>query len=663
MNRKALPALLLALLAAATTGRPLPAQEKEQEGGFTVEKFLAIPMTGRLALSPQGDRIAFYRVERDLEKDTYNRILFLARPEQKRVTRLTGKGHSDWNPFWSKDGSTLYFFSNRGGKTALYANRFDGTDPRRIVGPRKEGLGKPTFSPDGRRLAFLAPPAKAKGFGRDPEVRTTLEDRSRWPQLWIKEIDSGRERQLTDGSTHVYDFDWSPDATRLAFTADRRGSSAVTEDHYLAMIDLKGKVKVLADQAAQHSRPCFSPTGDRLAFLRDRRIERGYYVNVTDLFVMDLDTGKVLQLTADAPYDLGGGGWTRWHPDGESLWFLAARRAQRRLYRIPAVGGKARQVSKGKASVVTIDLDEKCTKAAFTMSDFAHPADLFTTSLKEWQPRRWTKVRDSVAAYGLTGPSTMIWSSPDGIEVEGFLFLPPAMPKGAKVPLVVEIHGGPAGCWYNMFSHRYLWHLFAARGWATFLPNIRGSISYGEEFLRGNLNDFGGNDFKDVVAGVETVLDLGSIDKEKLAISGYSYGGFMVNMAITKTDMFKAAVSIAGGFNFLSCFAQTNPVLPEVYYNPLGSPKNLVKAFGDSPVASIHRVETPLLLMHGKRDEAVHYMQSLEFYNMLKLLEKPAKLILYPGEGHGINRPSHMVHYMKAEIDWLTRHLEEKKKE
>ncbi len=645
-----LPFLFAAILLPGAAAKTRP---------FGVKDFLGLPILASPSLSPDGSRAAYLEVRRDLKKDTYHRRLHLVDLSTGKDRLLTRDGHDDWGAFWSRDGKVLYFFSNRGGKTALYANRFDGADPRKVAGPRKGGIASPAFSPDGKLLAFLAPPKGKKGWGKDPQVRTTLEDRSTWPQLWVLDLSTGKEKPLTNGKVFVYDFDWAPDGKRLAFTADPKGSSGVTEDHFLALVDLSGKVEILSDLPAHHANPRFSPDGKRLSFTRDRHVKWGHYVNVQDLFVLNLRTRRFNQLTASAPFDLESGrGWTAWSPDGRWIRFLAGRKARIRLYEIPASGGKARVIGEVPGSILQVSLDDSGKRAVFTASDFSHPSDLFVSSLAEWAPKRLTKVRETVAPFGFHDPIPLSWKSPDGLAVEGFLFLPPGLTEGKKAPMVVEIHGGPAACWLNAFTYRYLWHVFASNGWATLIPNVRGSTTYGEKFLRANLADFGGGDFQDMMSGVEAALATGSIDKDRLAISGYSYGGFMVNMTVTKTAVFKAAVGIAGGFNFLSCFCQGNPVLPEVYYDPLGSPAKMNKTFQDSPIANVFKVRTPLLLMHGTADQAVNHMQSIEYFNALQELGKPSKLVLYPGEGHGINKPSHMVHYMTTEIDWIRKWIE-----
>ena len=155
------------------------------------------------------------------------------------------------------------------------------------------------------------------------------------------------------------------------------------------------------------------------------------------------------------------------------------------------------------------------------------------------------------------------------------------------------------------------------------------------------------------MAGVDYLVARGIADPERLGMTGYSYGGYMTNMAVSRTTRFKAAVSIAGGFNFPSAMGQSNSILPRAYYHPLESRANMLRMFQDSPVARVMEVKTPTLLIHGKKDEAVHHMQGVEMFTYLQLCHVPSKLILYPGEGHGINRPTHMLDYLTRSLEWF----------
>jgi dipeptidyl aminopeptidase/acylaminoacyl peptidase len=650
-----LTALLLAGLAAR-------AQER-----FSVKDYLSLPRVSQGAISPDAKRLAWTRTVRDLKADKFLRQVHLADLSTGESRPLTREPGNAWGPIWVPGGEGLAFYSTRGRKTELWLNRLDGADPERLVASPVSGA---LFSPDGSRIAFLAPPKtdpKRPGFGKDPEIRTSIEDPTEWPQLWVYERANGKRRQLTDGSAYVYDFDWHPDGRRLAFTFDPRGSEDLTEDHSLGLIDLEGKVVVLGEGPVKHVGPSFSPDGRRLAYYRDRSERFDVYLTVKDIWVRDLEgEGRPLNLTREwggtpsGRLASGADGPLHWSPDGTHLWFVGAERANLNAYRVRADGrGKVEAVTRVDGEIGDLSFDRAFSTMAFGWTDFARPGDLFVTpaGTEAFRPRQITHVRDEVAKHGLRMPERLVWKSADGTEVEGFLFLPRGRTEGTPVPVIFDAHGGPASRWGNAFSYRYMWHVLADHGFGSLLVNPRGSTGYGEAFQQGNFQGFGQGDFQDLMAGVDRLIADGVTAEDRIGMTGYSYGGYLTNLAISHTTRFKAAVSIAGGFNFVSAMAQSNSILPRAYYRPLESLEAMQRLFAHSPVARVMRITTPTLIVHGKDDTAVHPMQGVEMFNCLQLLGVPSKLILYPGEGHGINRPSHHRHYLEQSIDWFQQYL------
>ena len=661
LNRLLLAATLLAaLFSSLATG-----QER-----FTVEDFVTLPMVGGGAISPDGQKIAWHRTVRDMKKNTYLRQVHwmdLTTGQSRELTREPGQA---WGPMWTPDGKGLAFYSTRSGKSELYLNRFDGSDPELLV---KSPVAHAVFSPDGRKIAFLAAPKKdpkRPGFGKDPEVWTSIEDPTGWPQLWVIDLDSQKRTQLTDGTTYVYDFDWHPDGQRLAFTFDPEGSEGLAEDHALGVIDLEGKVRVLGSGPVKYAEPRWSPDGRRLAYYRDRAEELDVYLTVKDIWVLDLETdGPRLNLTQGwsgnptGRLASGGGDRLHWSPDGESIWFVGAERANLNVYRVATQGeGAVEAITPVTGEISNLSFDRAFVRMAFSWTDFTHPADIFVapakpTKVAAFHPDPVTHVRDRVKKLDLRMPERITWKSFDGTEVEGFLFLPRVHDQGQPVPVMFDAHGGPAYRWGNAFSYRYMWHVFADHGFGSLIFNPRGSTGYGEAFQRGNFKGMGQGDFRDLMAGVDTLLARGVTAPDRIGMTGYSYGGYLTNLAVSHTDRFKAAVTIAGAFNFVSAMGQSNSILPRAYYHPLASPENLRLMFEHSPVASSLAIKTPTLVIHGKNDTAVHYMQAVEMFTTLQLLKVPSKMILYPGEGHGINRPSHMRHYLEQSVLWLQKYL------
>ncbi len=658
--KRTLLLLALALPAAGLTPRRAAARDR-----FTVKDFVTLPMVGGGALSPGGKRLAFHRTVRDLKKDTYVRQVYLADLETGKILQVTREPGFSWGPMWTPDGKGLAFYSTRDGKPALWLSRLDGADPEKIC---DAPLSSALFSPDGKKIAFLAPPKKSgknRGVGKDPEVWTWVEDRAKWPQLWVLDLATGKRTQLTSGKNYIYQFAWRPDGKALAYTFDPLGSEGVSEDHHLGLIDLEGKTRLLEAGPVKHSWPAWSPDGRLLACFRDRTDDFDVYLTIKDIWVYDIASGKRIRNLTE--------GWKgnptgmlsspiepmHWSPDGKWIWFSGAEGADLEIYRVPADGsGPVEAVTKVEGEIRGLTFDKAFRRVAFLASDFTHPADLFfmdaaPAAKGPLQATRVTSIRKLVEKYHFRRPRTLHWKSFDGTVIEGFLFLPVGYKAGTPVPVIFHAHGGPAFRWGRSYSYRYMYHVWADHGYGMLLVNPRGSTGYGLKFQRGNFKSFGRGDFKDLMAGVDYLVARGIADPEKLGMTGYSYGGYMTNMAVSRTTRFKAAVSIAGGFDFPSAMGQSNSILPRAYYHPLESRAAMLRMFQDSPVARVMEVKTPTLLIHGKKDEAVHHMQGVEMFTYLQLLRVPSKLILYPGEGHGINRPTHMLSYLSESLKWF----------
>jgi len=643
----------------------VPGQER-----FTVSEFVTLPILGEARLSPDGTRLAYHRTVRDLKKDKALRQIHLVDLESRASRPLTREPGNSWGPFWAPGGEGLAFYSTRSGKPRLYLNRLDGADPELLA---KDPVTHAVFSPDGKKIAFLAPPEKdpkRPGFGKDPEVWTAIEDATTWPQLWILDRETKKRRQLTDGTAYIYDFDWHPDGTRLAYTFDPKGSEGLSEDHSLAIIGLDGKSRVVGSGPVKYSDPNWSPDGSRLAFYRDRAEPLDVYLTVKDVWVMDPGSpASPVNLTSGwsgsptGGLASGGGDPLFWTPDGKSIWFVGAERTSLNVYRVPADGsGTVEAVTEVEGEISRISFDERLERMAFLWTDFVHPADVFwmpagPARAEAFRPTQLTRVRDGVAKYGLRRPERLVWKSADGTEIEGFLFLPRGAGKGKPVPVMFDAHGGPAYRWGNAFSYRYMWHVFADHGFGSLIFNPRGSTGYGETFQRGNFQGFGQGDFEDLMAAVDLLIDKGITAPDRIGMTGYSYGGYLTNLAISRTTRFKAAVTIAGAFNFASAMGQSNSILPRAYYRPLESEASMRRMVEHSPVARAMKVTTPTLIVHGKSDSAVHPMQAVEMFTALQLVGVESRLILYPGEGHGINRPTHMRHYLEQSVLWLQQHL------
>ncbi|HEY7819919.1 MAG TPA: S9 family peptidase, partial [Vicinamibacteria bacterium] len=273
--------------------------------------------------------------------------------------------------------------------------------------------------------------------------------------------------------------------------------------------------------------------------------------------------------------------------------------------------------------------------------------------------RRLTTMNPRIEELALGESEVVTWKSTEGSEVEGVLLKPVGYTAGKRVPLLVVVHGGPTGAHHDSFRASYgdAGQHWAGQGFAVLYPNPRGSTNYGEAFMRANLEDWGGGDYRDIIAGVDAMVARGVADPEKLAILGWSYGGYMTCWTVSQTTRFKAAMIGAGLTNLVSMYG-TNDVpnyLASFFAGTLGpETEHLYRA--RSGLTFADQVRTPTLILHGAADERVPIGQPMEFYRALKDRGVPAELVFYPREGHGLEEYYHRLDRMKRQYDWIARH-------
>jgi dipeptidyl aminopeptidase/acylaminoacyl peptidase len=280
--------------------------------------------------------------------------------------------------------------------------------------------------------------------------------------------------------------------------------------------------------------------------------------------------------------------------------------------------------------------------------------ELWLSDLKGTLARRMTRFNQHEGGLDLAESEIFRYKSFDGTEIEALLLKPRSYTTGTRLPLVVMVHGGPTGRWSDSFE---AWgQLLAARGYAVLYPNVRGSTGYGNKFVEMNRGDWGGGDFKDVMAGVDAAIARGLADPTKLGIGGWSYGGYMAAWAVTQTNRFKAAVSGAPVIDLASEFGTENgPAYDEWFY---GLPYEKLDGFiKSSPITFARNVRTPTLLLQGEADTTDPIGQSQQFYRALKRYEVDAQLVLYPREGHGLREEKHLLDRLNRVINWFDSHV------
>ena len=660
--RSLLLAAVLLMTAAAACAADGPAE-------FGLEEFLQVPVLTAPRVSPSGAHVAYLERWRDIEKDEDRRRIHLVSVERGESRRITFDDGVSGGIAWRPDGA-LSYLAKRGDDVQVWINPLDGTEPRAVTAV-EGGVHDYWWAPDGGRMVVLATPPEAEQEDDDERADWIVHDRLEHPeqyaQLWLVEVgvDGPSEadpRRLTAAPLHPYHVAWSPDGATLAVTYNELFSSLVDEEQRIGLLDLaSGELKRISDPDRHASLAAFSPDGRRLAWFQDRSDELRAYLNLKDLVVQDLKRGEIRVLTGGVQACLSGFGSTPadaplWSLDGSWIYLRVAEGRDMDVRRVDTARGTMETVVRSSGNVTELDLAGGVL--AWAESELHRPGSIRAAPARSTRKARELATADgAVADYELAAPRRLELPGHDGVTVEGFLFLPPGKDlDDGPFPFVMEMHGGPYSRYGNAWTTRYPWQVLSRRGYAVFIANPRGGTAYGEEFLRGVYRNFGTDDYLDLMAACDALVERGIADPDRMGFTGYSYGGLSTDNVITRTDRFKAAVSVAGIFNYVSAMGQNNPQLfIDSYDQPWAG--DLQRLWEHSPASRIADAVTPTLIMHGTDDEPVDPRQSIEMFSYLQMNGVPSRLVLYPGEGHGINRPSHMMDYQSRELEWFDHYL------
>jgi len=645
-------ALSCLLLAAALPAQP-PAPGWTPEFSFQFQNVTAV------TISPDGQQAAWIQSKpvMDTEKSETLSHIWVARTDGARRFQLTRGDISSASPVWSPDSKYIYFTSARAGSEQIYRAYIAGGEAEKLT-DFKGAIGTFSIAPDGKSLAFKAAetdPALEKAKKEKRDFRVVGANPANH-SLYLLPLDGeGKHRKLFDARYHIANFSWSPDSKTIAF---ERWPSPLAGNWTKADISeadiATGAVKDLAATAAVESTPFYSPDGRYIAlnngstrWAGERRIN-----------LLTRATAQLRPLPAtydEQPHILG------WAPDSSKIYFVEPKRTRTYLGAMPLDGPPA-TVYESARGVFTPDLNTTGTHFGLTAETPSEPVEAYVLPVADaTAPKKISRANTGIPLPALGRTETISWKSPDGREIEGLLTYPVSYQPGQKVPLLLNIHGGPAGVFTENFIGRaaiYPLAAFAAKGFAILRPNPRGSSGYGRQFRFDNINDWGGKDYEDDQAGVDKVIAMGIADPAKLAIMGWSYGGYMTSWTITQTKRFKAAVIGAPVTNLWS-FTGTADIpgfLPD-YFS--GEPFQNFEAYRKhSPITHIKNVVTPTLLLHGEADERVPIGQGYEYYNALKRQGGIAKMVAYPRTPHGPREPKFVLDIMRRHLDWMEKYVQ-----
>ncbi len=630
---------------------------------WTPEVSMRVQNVGGAIPSPDGTWVAYTQTRHVMEKEKSESLthIWLARADGSQRRQLTRGEKSSSNPSFSPDGKLLYFTSARSGKSQVWRIPLDGGEAEQITN-LKDGIGAYALSPDGKQIAFTAVevPADreaARKEKRDFRIVGANPDNA---SLYVipAEINAAGKREhrkLSDGSRHVTSFDWSPDSRAIAFAHQLAPETDhwPTADIHEVQVE-SAAIKPVASTGASESNPHFSPDGATIAYQRSANPPRWAFQERIVLQPRAGGAPRELPPTFDERPLIAG-----WDPNGKRILFSEGKHTRGLLYWMPIDGPPAVAYAPPDASIGGVRLNAKGTHIAFTRGNSNHPYEVFVMTTTMQSPVQVSKANEGLPDFPLPTTEVVRWKSKDGTPVEGLLTYPTQYVKGQKYPLILNIHGGPAGVFTESFIGSpgiYPLAALAAKGYAILRPNPRGSSGYGAKFRFANENDWGGGDYQDLMAGVDHVIAMGIADPDKLSVMGWSYGGFMTSWIIGQTNRFKAAVVGAAVTNLWS-FTGTADIpgfLPDYFR---GEPWEVFENYRKhSPMTYAGNVKTPALILHGESDIRVPISQGYEFHNALKRRGVTTQMVTYPRMPHGPNEPKFMLDIMNRHIDWVEKY-------
>jgi dipeptidyl aminopeptidase/acylaminoacyl peptidase len=647
-----------------------------EKPGITPEDYFALRFVSDPHLSPDAKLAAYVLTTVDQKRNRRNSSIWLVLVDGSAAPRrITAEGFSSSSPRWSPDGKTLAFLSTRNVDQSpeppspqVFLMSMAGGEAMPLTN-LKNGVSAFQWSPDGTRIACVSrsgPSDSTPAGERKSDVRHYVHihykfNDTGWfddkrTHIWVVETTDGKTKQITEGNDwNDTDPQWSPDGTRIEFVSDRSGKEYDdSENTDVWVIPCGGgELTKISDHAFDDNAARWSPDGTKIVFLGQTKRRQ-----FPKLYIASASGGAPSRLAVD-DLDLIPGE-LRWGANDHEVLFSAATKGQMHIFRGDLLSRKVIAVTSGDRAVHTYDLNKAANLMLYLSNDFEHLDDLYLSDLDGKGERQLTHVNAPLwQERTLQQVQRVPYKSSDGWPIDGFLVKPLHWRPGQKYPMILCIHGGPASQfgvdWYQEFQ------VYAAKGWAVFFCNPRGSIGYGEKFERGIVNNWGGMDYQDIMAGVDTVLKQNDwIDPERLGVTGGSYGGFMTNWIVGHTDRFKAAVTLRSVSNFISDDGTRDGA-----YGHQDDFSGLVfdhfdQYWNASPLKYAANVHTPTLILHSDNDYRVPVEQGEQWFRALKHYGVTSELVLFPRENHNLTRtgePKHLVESLNWQIYWFDRFL------
>jgi dipeptidyl aminopeptidase/acylaminoacyl peptidase len=644
-----------------------------QRRGVTAEDYFAFEQAGDPQIAPDGKWVAYTVTTIDQKTNRrVSRIWIAALDGSHPPVPYTGEGSSSTSPRWSPDGRFMAFLSSRAEglpgtgvpqRAQIWILSRNGGEARRLSN-LENGISSIEWSPDSNHLAGLTrtgpPPSKNSDVRHYTHSNYKFNDTGWFDEkrshVVVVDAKTGTAKQITDGDNwNDTDPRWSPDSTRIAFVSNRTGHE-FDGDHNADVWVVSatgGALAKISDHEGPDRNPRWSPDGKRIAFLGSADEE-----DAPLIYVASADGGKSVAIDPNLDFSVAE---LEWAEHGNAIYFGAGVQGETRVYRIAMTPdhlstGSTSELISGARNVHAFHEDSG--KMVYLANDFTRLDDVYVR--ENGQEKQITHLNSDLwSKLQVAKVERMPYKAEDGFAIDGFLVKPIDFDPSKKYPMVVSIHGGPAGMygvdWYHEFQ------VYAGHGWAVFFCNPRGSTGYGHKFQRAVAHEWGGKAYTDIMTGVDLALKQNAwIDRDRLGVTGGSYGGFMTNWIVTQTNLFKAAVTLRSISNFVSddgtrdgAYGHERDFGGDIFHN-------FDEYWKYSPLHYVQNVKTPTLVLHSDNDFRVPIEQGEQWFRALQRYHVTSEAVFFPRENHNLTRtgePKHLVESLNWQMYWFDRFL------
>ena len=629
---------------------------------WSPEESMKIKSISQTDISNDGKYVAYVVREPIMEdkKSEYLSQIWVSNVDTKENIQYTFNLKSSSSPEFSPDGKMIAFLSARSGKNQIWIINTNGGEAKKLTSEKK-GVNSIKWSPDGKVISFLKSDDDTEEEKKSKENKTDviLVDKNfKYSHIYSYSFAEDTVRQITKGNFSVNNYDYSPDGKKIIFShQDDTNINTGFINTDISIIGSDGKnFENLIIRPGLDSNPIFSGNGNKFAFISSGGKQES--IGLRDVYIFDLKDREITKLYNTPNRDSN---IISWSSDNKKIIISESVKTTGQLLLLPINGDNYISWSNDKYKEGVISSVVKSKNSEYIVLCYEKldkPVEVYISKENNISFEKLSEI-NNYDFPKLSKTEIISWKSFDGKEIEGILTYPKNYNKGSKYPVILQIHGGPAGVFSERFNGRpgiYMTEYFSEKGYVTIKPNPRGSTGYGKEFRYANYKDWGYGDYEDVVSGVDKVIEMGIGDPDKQFVMGWSYGGYLTSFIVTKTNRFKAASMGAGLPNLISMVTTTD--IQDYLVAHMGAEfwEDYETYEKHSAIYQIKNTTTPTQIIHGANDLRVPFTQGQEFYRALDRLGVDTEMVVYPRTPHGPREPKFLMDVSERILTWFEKY-------